>query len=180
MANHTDVTTHTTWRRFITGVVLIALVIGLALVFEQDRSSKTVSMPATGVITVTGFAHWSAALGSTDSTTVTLTSVQATALRQAISTLPRFPFPGGRPFLCSEEAKVFTISVTQVRGESANWVATAELCPEGALYIKDAVGPQQRAVTYCDLQPFIASLFPKDAAAETMSELKYCAYVNRS
>jgi hypothetical protein len=159
-------------------VVLIALVIGLALVFEQDRSTKSVVMPATGVITVTGFAHWSAKLGSTDSTKVTLTSVQATTLRQIISTLPRFPFPGGRPILCSEEAKVFTISVSRVHHESANWVATAELCPEGALYIKDSHGPQQAPLTYCDLQPFIASLFPKVRVAETISEMKYCAYVN--
>jgi len=179
--NHTYVTTHATWRRFITGVVFFALVIGLVLVLEQDRSSQTVSMPATGAISVTGSAHMSAAFGSTDSTTVMLTSAQATALREAISTLPRFTFPGGRPLLCMEQDTVFTISVARTQGEAANWVATADLCPApGLLYFKDAVDPQQAPVRYCNLKEFITSIFPKGVVAGTLAGLKFCDTASHS
>jgi len=43
MVNDIDVTTNRTWRRFIAGVVLFALVIGLVLVTEHDRSTRTTS-----------------------------------------------------------------------------------------------------------------------------------------
>lgn len=181
MENHNYVTTHTTWRRFITGVVLFALVIGLVLVLEQNRSTPTVSMPATGAITITGFARMTAANGSTDPTTVVLTSAQATALRKAISTLPRLIFPGGRPLLCMEQETVFTISVARTQGAAANWVATADLCPApGLLYIKDSVGPQQAPVIYCNLKTFITSIFPKGVVAGTLSGLKFCDFVRHS
>jgi hypothetical protein len=173
--NHTYVTTHTTWRRFITGVVLFALVVGLVLVLDQDRSTPTVSMPATGAVSVTGYAHMSAVFGSTDPTTVMLTSAQATALRQAISTLPRFKFPGERPLLCMERDKVFTISVARTQGEATNWVATADLCPAPGLpYFKDAAQPQQAPVRYCNLKQFITSIFPKEVVAGTLAGLKFC------
>jgi hypothetical protein len=179
--NHTYVTTHTTWRRFITGVVLFALVVGLVLVLEQDRSSPTVSMPATGAVSVTGYAHMSAAFGSTDSTTVTLTSAQATALRQAISTLPRFANPEGRPAVCAEQDTVFTISVARTQGEAANWAATADLCPApGLLYFKDAADPQRVPVRYCNLKEFITSIFPKGVVAGTLAGLKFCDTTSHS
>lgn len=179
--SHAYVTTHTTWRRFITGVVVFAFVVGVVLVLEQSRSSPSVSMPATGVVSVTGYAQMSPAFGSTDSTTVFLTSAEESALRQAISTLPRFTFPGGRPLLCMEQDTVFTISVARTQGAAPTWVATADLCPApGVLYIKNAADPHQAVVRYCNLKEFIASMFPKGAVAGTLAGLRFCDTANHS
>ena len=45
MVNSLDVTTSKVWRRFMTGVLAFALVIGLVLVLQGDRSPRTRSTP---------------------------------------------------------------------------------------------------------------------------------------
>jgi len=166
------------WRRFIAGVLSITLIIGVVLVFEENRSLPTVSIPSTGIISVTGYARMTAAYGSTDPTTVVLTSDQATALRQSITSLPRVTLPA-KDTICMEEDTVFTISVVRTQGAEVSWVATAELCPApGLLYIKDVGSPQQAPVRYCALKSFITSIFSKSVIAGTLTGLRYCDYAS--
>ena len=164
----------------VAGVGAVTSQIGPATVLVNPLSSSSpakVSLPATGVISITGYARMSAMSGSTDPTTVVLTRRQTTALRLAIAKLPQPPSLSDKPMVCMEQDTVFIISVAPTRGASANWVATAELCPApGLLFIKDATGPQLGAVPYCALRSFITSIFPKSAVAGTRSAFKFCDF----
>jgi hypothetical protein len=164
----------------VAGVGAVTSQIGPATVLVNPLSSSPlvkVSLPATGVISVTGYARMTAANGSTEPMTIVLTRRQVTALRQAIVKLPPPTSSADKPIVCMEQDTVFTISVTQTKGESADWVATAYLCPApGLLSIKNASGPQQAAVPYCALRTFITSIFPKDAVAGTRSAFKFCDF----
>jgi hypothetical protein len=147
----------------------------------SSSSPARVSLPATGVISITGYARMTAANGSSEPTTVVLTRRQVTELRQAIAKLPQPSSSSGKPIICMEQDTVFTISVAQTKGGSADWVATAYLCPApGLLSIKDATGPQQAAVPYCVLRFFITSIFPKSKVAGTRSAFKFCDYASHS
>jgi hypothetical protein len=168
----------------VAGVGAVTSQIGPVKVLVNPLSSSPttkVSLPATGVISVTGYARMTAANGSSEPTTVVLTRRQVTELRQAIAKLPQPPSSSGKPIICMEEDTVFTISVAPTRGGSADWVATAYLCPApGLLSIKDATGPQQAAVPYCVLRSFITSIFPKSKVAGTRAAFKFCDYASYS
>ena len=158
-------------------VVVLAVIIGLAIIVVQARSHPAVSMPPTGAVKVTGFGRISAANPSSEPTSVVLSDTQASVLRSAVAALPRLSLPS-HDLLCMEESTAFTIAVGSVHGGvmSTSWLAAAEICPApGVLSVQKTRGPHSVLVRYCSLRSLITSFFPRGIApAGTRWAFKLC------
>ena len=154
-------------------VVVIALAAALWAIVSGGNPSLT--MPATGVVIVTGYGDSSPTNPSTQPRSVVLTDSQAAALRRQISEIPTLK-PSAGSFICMEEETVFRIAIKSADGPARTvWDAQAERCPApGILYVhgKDAGNPE--IGRYCTLKTLLLSIFPKGTANVTRKELRSC------
>ena len=90
MDGNDHVTTHTAWIRFVSAVVLTALIIGSLLLVAQLRShvpSLHVLWPKSEIVTLTGYGRLSPMNPSSDPTSVVLTRSEALAFNRAVAAL---------------------------------------------------------------------------------------------
>lgn len=166
-------TTFRTWKRFITTVVTLTVIVGLTLIAIQANSDAVPNLPASGSIVLTAYGQLNGADSFGEPTSVVLSDAQAAALRSAVAALPRLPIPS-RATLCMEETTVFTIAVRHVEDGvmSTTWRAEAELCPAPGFLHPNK--PPPWGVRYCPLGPLITSFFPKGTVAATRLIFKLC------
>jgi hypothetical protein len=127
-----------------------------------------VLLPASGVVTLTGYGKLSLANSSSDPSHVELSASQVSKLRSAIATLRTSP--GG---LCMEDSTLYTISVAPTADGKAFWSATADECP-GRLIIKYDDRQVSLNARSCPLETLISSFFPPHTATGTKLDLKVC------
>jgi hypothetical protein len=130
---------------------------------------RTVEMPTSGVVTLTGFGRTSAMNPSGDPTTVTLTRSQAQRLRQRIATLSNVASGS----ICMEDSTLFVVSVAPGPGQRATWSATGDICP-GDLYVVSGTQHITLVDTPCSLRSLIQSLLPVDKALASRKALQSC------
>ena len=129
---------------------------------------RTVYMPTSGVVTVTGYQTLSLMNASSGPVTVTLNGSQVQRLRTAISQLRASP--GG---MCMEDATLFKISVASTKGTAARWSAVADECP-GVLAVSfkgTHVALNDRS---CALESLVSTFFTAPQARGTTTALKSC------
>ncbi len=164
------------FRRFFLLLAAVVVVAGGAAFWVAARSTDAgLTMPSTGVVTVTGYGSSSPENPSTQPRSVVLTDSQAAALRRRISEIPTLK-QSAEPIICMENDTVFRIAVQGVDGPSRTvWVAQAKLCPApGILYVHGNAAGQPEAGRYCTLKNLLLSLFPKGTANVTRKELHFC------
>ena len=127
-------------------------------------------MPVTGVVTLTGYGKLSLANPSSKPSSVTLTTVQALALRRQIMSLTNAPTGA----FCMENSTLFTITVAPSKGQSATWTAKGDECP-AYLTVASAAGYVSLIDSTCPFRNFIRSLLPATGAKATRKELKNCS-----
>jgi hypothetical protein len=130
---------------------------------------RTVEMPTSGVVTLTGFARTSDMNPSSEPTSVTLTKSEAQRLRSRIATLSN-AFYGS---VCMEDSTLFTLSVAPGPGQRATWSASGDICP-GDLYVVNGTEHITLVDTPCSLRSLIVSLLPADKAQASRNALKSC------
>jgi hypothetical protein len=127
MDGNDHVTTHTAWIRFVSAVVLTALIIGSLLLVAQLCShvpSLHVLWPKSEIVTLTGYGRLSPMNPSSDPTSVVLTRSQALAFNRAVAALSMKGGPN-----CHENSVVFTLSIAPVGGQTPDWKVTEWECP---------------------------------------------------
>jgi hypothetical protein len=174
MDGRDHVTTRPAWIRFISAVVLTALIIGSLLLVAQLRShvpSPHVLWPKSEIVTLTGYGRLSPMNPSNDPTSVVLTRSQALAVNRAVAALPREGGPN-----CHENSVVFTLSIAPGRGQTPDWKFTEWECPApGILYVQSPIGIQSYRGSVCSLVSLVAQDLPKGAARGTRSTFKLCS-----
>ncbi|MGH9020398.1 MAG: hypothetical protein ACRDV0_05200 [Acidimicrobiales bacterium] len=124
------------------------------------------SMPASGVVRVTGYDHLSLMNASSGATTVTLDSRQAAALRAAVSSL-KVAAPGA----CMEDSQLLVISVSS--SGRVTWRATVDACP-GVLRVSAPATSTLFDARECVFARLAAGLFVKGTARGSVSDLRSC------
>ncbi len=154
-------------------VIVVALGVGLWVNAKNDNSGLT--MPSTGIVTITGYGSSSPANPSTQPRSLVLTDSQAAAVRRRIAEIPTLPQSAG-PVICMENETVFRISVKGVPSSPRTvWVAQAERCPApGILYVHGQSVGRPEAGRYCTLKTLLLSFFPKGSVNATRKELRSC------
>jgi multidrug efflux pump subunit AcrB len=168
MDSNNHVTTHTAWQRFISVVVLTALIVGSVLLIIQLRSTVPRTLwPASDVVTLTGYGQLSP-IKSSDPTSDVLNRSQALALDQELATLQ----VGGRPD-CHENTVVFTLAIAPHQDHVPNWKVKEWACPApGTIYIESASGIQTYLASVCGVSLMVNGDLPKGRATGTRSEYK--------
>jgi hypothetical protein len=174
METNSHVTTYRSWKRFVSTVVALALIIGLTLIAIQANSDTVPILPSSGTIVVTAYGQLYLDGKSSDSVSVVLSKAQATSLRSAVTALPRLAM-SSLMTVCVDETTVFRIAVRQRHDGvmSTFYSAEAQSCPfPGILHPKR---PPPWGVRYCPLGPLISSFFPKGTVAATRLVFKICS-----
>jgi hypothetical protein len=190
--NH-HLTTHSAWRRFISGVLPIALIVGSLLIFIQMRphaSGLHIPWSKSEFVTLTGYGRLSPMNASSDPFPVVLTHSQVDALNDAMAALVLmqsqalslnrseavFEKVGAN---CHENSIVFTLAIPPHRGDLHNWIATEWECPApGILFVESISGIQTYRGPVCPLNALVAQDLPPGSANGTRSVFKYCASNN--
>jgi hypothetical protein len=174
-----DATTYLSWKRIVSTVVAIAVIIGLTLVAIEASSDSSLTLPSTGTIVVTAYGQLYGDGNSSDPTSVVLSNAQATSLRSAVAALPRLPNTS-KVTICMEETAVFRIAVRRLRDGvmSTFFSAEAQLCPAPGILHPNK--PPPWGVRYCPLGPLISSFFPKGTVAATRLVFKLCSAMSGS
>lgn len=131
---------------------------------------QPVTMPVTGIVTLTGYGKLSLANPSTEPASVTLTKAQALELRSQISSLTNAPTGS----FCMENSTLFTITVAPAKGQNATWTGTGAQCP-GYLTVASPTGYVSLIDTTCPLRNLIRDLLPAKKAEASRKELKTCS-----
>ncbi len=154
-------------------VVIVAL--GATLWVGARSTNSSLTMPSTGIVTITGYGASSPENPSTRPRSVVLSESQAAALRTRVSEIPTLKQPTGR-VICMENETVFRIAVKGAQSSSRTvWVAQAERCPApGILYIHGQDAGKPEGGRYCTLKTLLLSIFPKGTVNVTRKELRSC------
>jgi hypothetical protein len=168
MGSNNRVTTHTAWQRFISVVVLTALIVGSLLLIIQLRSTVPRTLwPESDVVTLTAYGQLSP-IKSSDPTSVVLNRSQALNLDQELATLQ----VGGLPD-CHENTVVFTLAIAPHQVDVPNWTVTEWACPApGMIYVESASGVQTYLASVCGVSSMVNGDLPKGRATGTRSEYK--------
>jgi len=185
-----DPTTRSVWRRFISGVLLIALIVGSLVIFTEPRthaSGPTVAWSKSEEVTLTGYGKLSPMVGSNDPITVVLSHQQVNALNNALVTLRLVSseaVPNSQStavaadvgVTCHENSLVFTLEDTTHIGEVPS-VAIADFeCPAPGMVVVQSQSSVQwyRGLT-CHLDSLIAQDLPPGSAKGTLTVFKHCS-----
>ena len=170
-------TTYRSWKRFVSTVVALAVIIGLTLIAIQASSDSVLTLPSSGTIVVTAYGQLYGDGNSGDQMSVVLSNAQATSLRSAVAALPRIPLSSGRSAVCMEDTTVFRIAVRRHHDGvmSTFYSAEASSCPFGILHPSK---PPPWGVHYCPLGPLVSSFFPKGTVAATRLIFKLCRAIS--
>ncbi len=168
MDSNNRVTTHTAWQRFISVVVLTAVIVGSVLLIIQLRSTVPRTLwPESEAVTLTGYGQLSP-IKSSDPTSVVLNRSQALALDQELATLQI----GGSPD-CHENSAVFTLAIAPHQDDVPNWTVKEWACPApGTIYVQSASGVQTYLASVCEVSLMVIGDLPKGRATGTRSEYK--------
>ena len=166
------VTTRTTWRRFMSVVILTALIIGSVLIIDQLRSTAPRALwPKSDVVTLTGYGRLSAMNPSSDPTSVILNRSQALALDQELASLRVGRLPD-----CHENSVVFRLAIAPRQDDVPNWTVVDWLCPlPGTIYVKSAIGIQTYLASVCEVGVLVSSDLPRGKANGTRSAFRLCS-----
>jgi hypothetical protein len=193
MDENDHLTTHSAWRRFISGVLLIVLIVGSLLIFIQMRSHASgphIPWSKSEVVTLTGYGRLSPMNPSSDPFSVVLTHSQVDALNDALAALVLtrsqalslnrseavFQKVGAS---CHENSLVFTLAISPRQGDVHNWKATELECPApGILFVQSLSGIQTYRGPVCPLNSLVAQDLPPGSAKGTRSFFKYCSSKN--
>jgi len=172
-------TTYRSWKRIVSTVVAIAVIIGLTLIAIQATSDSAPILPSSGTIVVTAYGQLTGAASSSDPLSVVLSNAQATSLRSAVAALPRLPMTS-KVTICMEETTVFRLAVRRLHNGvmSTFFSAEAQLCPAPGILHPNK--PPPWGVRYCPLGPLISSFFPKGTVAATRLIFKLCGEMGGS
>jgi hypothetical protein len=132
---------------------------------------ENVKMPTSNPVILTAYGHMTAAQGSSEPTSTTLTESQALQLRSAISSLSNTA--GG---LCMENDTLFTITTSftpQGSTLSVKWSAIANVCP-GVLSVVSGTRHVSLDDHSCVLRSLVAEFLSTGKAAATRTSLKDC------
>ena len=132
---------------------------------------ENVKMPTSNPVILTAYGHMTAAQGSSEPTSVTLTKSEAEKLRSAISSLSNTA--GG---MCMEDDTLFTISTSfTARGSTSpvKWRAVADVCP-GVLNVVSGTRHVSLDDHSCGLRSLVSEFLPPGKAAATRLSLKDC------
>ncbi len=127
-----------------------------------------VRLPASGVVTVTGFDSISLLHASSGAVRVTLTGAQVDALRKAVASLRRSP--GGE---CMEDSLLYRITVATTAGGRVIWSASADECP-GVLTVASNAPPVSLNDRSCPLDRLVSTFFGPTQATGTRAGLRHC------
>lgn len=172
-----------TWSRLISGtrrrllfvVTLVVVALGGALTGYAFSASPRLTMPSTGVVTVTEFGASTPMDGSTQPRAVVLTNFQAATLRNRVSQISTMSVSADS-LMCMENETVFTILVKAPHRPSRTvWTARAELCPApGILYVYSKNVSNPKISRYCILKSLLLSYFPMGSVNGTKRMLGFC------
>jgi hypothetical protein len=131
-----------------------------------------VTMPTTGLVTVTGFAATSLMRGASSPSSIVLSTSQAHRLSEQIADLKDM----NQGAVCMEDSALLYISVTQ--NGKVVWKAIADECP-GELRITGTTGTHLLDDRSCALWHLVNSFFPAGTAAATKTDsLNTCADID--
>ena len=130
---------------------------------------RTVEMPTTGTVSVTGYGMTSLMSSSSNPDTVVLSASQAKQLHDAIATLKNTD--GGT---CMEDELLLKIVVVGPKGRLVRWSATADACP-GVLSVEHSKSGALLDVHSCAFWKLVSSFFPTGKANGTKVERRYCS-----
>ncbi len=155
--------------------VVVFVALGATLWVNAWNTNSGLTMPSTGIVTVTGYEASSPENPSARPQSVVLSDSQAATLRRSISEIPILNQPTGR-FICMINETVFRIAVKGAQSSSRTvWVARAERCPApGILYVHGQFAGKPEGGRYCTLKTLLLSIFPKGTANVTRKELRSC------
>jgi hypothetical protein len=146
---------------------ILSIVVGAGGLFSlpvwaASRPDTPVVMPVTGsgMVSVTGFGVTSLVHGSSDPTTVVLSSYQALELRAAIESLST---ENGNP-ICMEDSALLHVKVT--RDGKTVWNAIADECP-GVLRVTDPASNHLMNDRSCSFWRLVNGFFTSNQATAT-------------
>jgi hypothetical protein len=186
-------TTHSTWQRFLSAVLLIALVVGSLLLVNgtgTQVSGLHVAWSKSEVVTLTGYGQLSPMNPSSDPIAVVLSHQQVNALNDVASALT---LTSSEAFLdnrsiaifqkvgvsCHENSLVFSLSVTSRQGEVSKLRIADWECPApGMLIVQSQSGIQTFGGLLCPVDHLIARYLSWSSAKGTLSVLKHCSENN--
>jgi hypothetical protein len=131
---------------------------------------RTVVLPESNTVTLTGFGALSLMNLSSDPTTIELTTGQIGRLRSALSALHNTAGSGG----CMENDTLFAITARSGSTSGSPWRAVAEECPDYVTISSGAL-PTLQLLDSCTFERLISSFFPPKSAVGTRRFIQSCS-----
>ena len=190
MAAEEHSTTRSAWLRFISGVLVIAVVVGSLLLFNDmgaHGSGLHVVWSQSQDVTLTGYGQLSPMNPSSDPVSVVLSHRQVNALNDATSALTLTSSQallGNRSVAvfqkvgvtCHENSLVFALVVTSRQGNVPRLKIADWECPApGMLIVQSQSGIQTFGGLLCPVDHLIAQDLSRSSARATLSVVKHCA-----
>jgi hypothetical protein len=157
-----------------TVIAVLAIVLGAGGLFSlpawaAHRPNTPMVMPVAGIVSVTGFGVTSLVHGSSEPSTVVLSSYQALELRAAIESLSS---ENGNP-ICMEDSALLYVKVTH--DGKPMWNAIADECP-GVLRVTNPSSNHLMNDRSCSFWHLVNGFFaPNQAAATRRDSQSVCA-----
>lgn len=171
MPSRRSVSTHRLLSQFISGVIATVLTAGVVLAVTSRGPAEALTMPRSGVITVTGYEMISVMNPSSGAESLVLTPAESRRLVRVADGVAVTNVNG----MCHENSVIFSISVAATMGGRPFWTAVDAECPApGQLTVMDSRGVARLMVHSCSLLRFLAALYPGGAIEGTRSDVRFC------